>query len=167
MKKTTVLVLSSALIAGGMGLAMADDDRRERGEGSWYGCRHKGGHDGFAHHEGRRHGHDAGKHVERMAHVFDLDDKQVEQVRAITKKYEGELDALRTKMDDNRARLRATMAKGDAGEAEVRKLAEAHGKLKADKIVLRSRMQREIDTVLTKEQLEKRKAWQERRGRTS
>jgi Spy/CpxP family protein refolding chaperone len=167
MKKTTALLLTSALLAGGIGVATADDDRYERGEGSKFGCRHKGEHGGYGHHGWGRHGHDAEERVERMSKVYGLNDKQVEQVRAITKKYEAGFDKLQTGMRDNRTKLRELMEKGDAGEADVRKLADAHGRLKADKIVLRSKMQQEIDKVLTKEQLEKRKQWREARRKDS
>jgi Spy/CpxP family protein refolding chaperone len=163
MRKITAVLLTSALLAGSVGLASADTDRAQPGDGAKYGCRDKGGFGDYGHRGWGRHGHSAEARVERMTRAYGLDAKQVEQVRAITKKYEGDFDALRTKMRDNGTRLREAMDKGDAGQADVRKLADAQGKLKADMIVVRSKMRAEIDKVLTKEQLEKRKQWQDQR----
>jgi Spy/CpxP family protein refolding chaperone len=167
MNKTSAAVVIAALFAGGTLVALADDDRHEGGEGYRHGHEHDGDHHGRGH---RGHGHDrcrfdSERGVEHMSRVLKLDEQQTEKVRTIAKRYDKELDALRDKTRDSRQQLHALMAKGPANEAEVRTLAEAQGKLKADRLVLRTRMQREIDQVLTKEQREKHQQMRESFGR--
>lgn len=166
MNKTALGIITASLLAGGSLVALADDGRHERGEGYRHGCEHKDGHHGWDHH-GRGHdgmGFDGERRAERMARVLSLDEKQTEKVKAIAKNYDKQFDELRGKMTDNRKQMRELMAKEGASESDVRKLAEAQGKLKADTIVLRTRMQREIDQVLTPEQRQKHRDLRERHG---
>jgi protein CpxP len=167
MKNTAAVVLAAALLAGGSLAAMADDDRHERGEGFGHGCEHKGGHHGWGHH-GRGHGgmgFDGERRTEHLTRLLKLDDQQAAKVRTVASTYDKQFDALRDKMSDNRKQLRELLARDNASEAEVRKLAEAQGKLKADTLVLRTRMHREIDQVLTPEQRVKHRELREQHGR--
>jgi Spy/CpxP family protein refolding chaperone len=160
MNKTAAVVLTASLLAGGSLTAMADDDRHERGEGYRLGCVHKESHHGHG-----RFGFDAERRVEHMSRILKLDEQQTGKVKAIAKSYDSQFDELRNKLSDNRKQMRELMAKDSASESDIRKLAETQGKLKADTIVLRARMQREIDQVLTKEQREKHREMREHSGR--
>jgi Spy/CpxP family protein refolding chaperone len=149
MKKATVLLLAASLMAGTAGVATADYGRHG---GPGWGCGH---------------GHGHGNRIERMKEHLGLSDQQATRIQAIDTKYEPERKALRDKMRGNRDRMRALMDKGNASESDVRKIADAQAKIKADMMVLHFKMKQEMDKVLTKEQLEKRqqfrKHWREHR----
>jgi Spy/CpxP family protein refolding chaperone len=167
MNKTVATAVTAALLAGGLTIAMADGKRPEYGEGMRHGCEHGYGMHGTGH-QGRGHDgavFDVERRAEHMTRALSLDEKQTEKVKAIAKTYDKQFDELRGKMQDGRKQMHALMAKDDASEAEVRKLAEAQGKLKADSIMLRTKMQHEVDQVLTKEQREKHREMREHHGR--
>jgi len=109
---------------------------------------------GFGPGMGGRGGMDPEAHVDRLAARLDLSTEQRDQVRAIVDKARPETRALRDKLTDNRQQLHALMRQGNAKEADVRKLADAQGKLKADMIVQRSKVHNAINAVLTPEQRE-------------
>jgi Spy/CpxP family protein refolding chaperone len=103
--------------------------------------------------------------IERMADALDLTKEQRDKVRAIVDKSRPQTRELHDKLADNRNQLRALMQQGNAKEADVRKLADAQGKLKADMIVQRTKVRSEIHAVLTPEQREKLQKRFEQRGR--
>jgi Spy/CpxP family protein refolding chaperone len=137
MKKATVLLLAASLMAGTAGIASADYGRHG---GAGWGCAH-------------------GDRIERMKEHLGLSDKQVTRIKAIDTKYEPERKALWDKMRANREQMRALMDKGTASDSQVQKIADAQGKIKADMMVLHFKMKKEVDKVLTKEQLEKRQQY--------
>jgi Spy/CpxP family protein refolding chaperone len=119
---------------------------------------------GFGPGMGGRGGMDSEAHVERLAARLDLSTEQRDQVRAIVDKARPETRALQDKLTDNRQQLHALMRQGTAKESEIRKLADAQGKLKADMIVQRSKVHNAINAVLTPEQREQFQQMGPRRG---
>jgi Spy/CpxP family protein refolding chaperone len=109
---------------------------------------------GFGPGMGGRGGMDSEVHVDRLAARLDLSTEQRDQVRAIVDKARPETRALRDKLTDNRQQLHALMRQGNAKESEIRKLAEAQGKLQADMMVQRAKVHNAINAVLTPEQRE-------------
>jgi Spy/CpxP family protein refolding chaperone len=152
MKQTIAVVMASIMLAGGASFALADS---ERGEG-YHGKHHREGHHEYGHHGSKR---GCGS-MERMTDALNLTDDQVKKMRAINDKYRPKKQALADKARENRRAMRALMDKDSVKESEIRKLADAYGKIKADKIVLKSKMKMETREVLTKEQQAK---WKEMR----
>ena len=152
MKQTIAVVLATVMLAGGSGLVLAD---YERGEG-YHKMQYRDGHHGFGHHDYKR---GCGS-FERMADELNLTDDQVKKMRAIKDKYRPQKQALADKARDNRKALRALMDKDSVKDSEIRKLADARGKIKADVIFLKKKMKLEMRDVLTTEQ---RAKWKELR----
>ncbi len=151
MKHTTTPAIIAAVLAGSLAAAVP---AFARGMGPHGDCAHDG--PGMA---GMR-GGDPEAHIDHMVRELNLSTTQRDAVRAIVDKHRAEARALRDRMADNHKQLRALTAQGDADEAKVRTLADAQGKNVADMIVLHTRMQAEIDKVLTpaqREQLRKRR----------
>lgn len=98
---------------------------------------------------------DPAARVERLAFRLNLSAEQREQVRAILDRAEPQTAALREQLNDNRQQLQALMRQGGASESEIRKLAEAQGRLKADLMVNRAQVRSAISAVLTPEQRER------------
>ena len=148
MKHTTTTVIISAVLAGSLAAAIP---AFARGTGPQGDCGHdRGGMTGMR--------GDPEARIEHMTRRLNLDDKQRDAVRAIVDKHRAEMRTLHDKMTDNRKQLRALTAQGNADEAKVRALADAQGKNMADMIMLHTRVQSEIDKVLTpaqREQLQK------------
>lgn len=99
-----------------------------------------------------RHGMDHEARIERMAQHLNLTQEQREQVRAIVDKHRPQTRALRDQLTESHKQLREIVRSDRFNENEVRKLAEAQGKLKAEMIVQRAKVQNEIRAVLTEEQ---------------
>ena len=112
-------------------------------------------------------GMDADAHVDRMAERLDLSKEQRDKVRAIVDKTRPQTRELRDKLSENRKQLQTLTRQGTAKESEIRKLADNQGKLIADMIMQRSKVQGEINAVLTPEQREKMQQRFENRGRFS
>jgi Spy/CpxP family protein refolding chaperone len=112
-----------------------------------------------------QHGMDADAHVDRMAERLDLNKEQRDKVRAIVDKTRPQARELRDKLSENRKQMQTLTRQGTTKESEIRKLADNQGKLIADMIVQRSKVQGEINTVLTPEQREKMQQRFENRGR--
>lgn len=160
MNKLATAAIVSVMLAGGASMALADSDG---GKGRYEMEHHGSKHHGYGHH-----GYGKGcRSIDRMADELNLDEKQVAKMRAIQDKYRPKTQALRDKYRDNRKALRALMDKDKVKESDIRKLADAQGKIKADKIVLKSKMKLEMDEVLTKEQRAKWKEMRESRRRDS
>jgi len=144
MNKLTTTILIAALAAGGIALAGADD--------GW-----RGGHEG-AHCKNKHMGMEGHDPMAPMMEGLDLTPEQRAQVDAVVDQAKPALNDLRDKMGENRKQLQALTQADAADEAAIRALADEAGKLKAEMIVQRSRMQVEINKVLTPEQREQWKA---------
>ncbi len=123
-------------------------------------------------HAGRTCGH--GQHrfgsearINHLAERLELSAEQRDRVRAIVDKARPAMRAVRDKMRDNRQALRALIQQDKAGDADIRKLADARGKLVAEMTVLRARVKSDIHAVLTPEQRDKLKQHSEQRRRVS
>ena len=92
--------------------------------------------------------------IEHMAEALDLTTEQRDKLRAIVEKSRPQARELRHKMVENRTQLHRLTQPGGATEADVRRLADAQGRLVTDMIVHRTRVRKEIDAVLTPEQRE-------------
>ena len=156
MKKSIKTMLIVTAIAGGVTAGLA----HAMPPGSGESCLHGGRGMGFGHH-----GMDADSHVDRMAERLDLTKEQRDKVRAIVDKTRPQTRELRDKLSENRKQLQTLTQQGTAKESEIRKLADNQGKLIADMIVQRSKVQGEISAVLTPEQREKMQQRFEQRGR--
>lgn len=143
MNKIVTTLLISSLALGGTSLANASENRH--------------GHDG----KSGKYCKDGGKGygIERMTEHLGLNKKQTEQVRSIRESYHKKFGVLRDKSKAIHEKLHTGMHADDINQAQVKKLAQAMGQLKADKIILRSEMNAEIHKVLTREQREKMKNW--------
>jgi Spy/CpxP family protein refolding chaperone len=148
MKTVTTTLMITGLALGGMALALADDGFR--GHGEHHGAQCKDGHWGK--------GMEGG--MEHMMEGLDLTPDQRSQVRAIVDQARPSMRELRDKMRDNRKQLRQLTQAATVDEKAVRSLADAQGKLKADMIMQRSKMQVALNKVLTPAQ---RKQWQDMR----
>ena len=165
MNKIATTLLVSSLALGAFSLANADDDRYERHER----YEHSEDDDRYERHgyKGKycdKHGKKSGQRMERMIKHLDLSDEQATQVRSIRDSYQPKMQALREKMQENRKQLREEMQSETIDQEKVKKLAQATGDLKAEKIILRAEKRNKIHNVLTKEQREKMKEMKERRG---
>jgi Spy/CpxP family protein refolding chaperone len=156
MKKSIKTLLIGTAIVGSVaaGLAYAMPP------GSGEHCLHGGRGMGFG-----QHGMDADAHVDRMAERLDLTKEQRDKVRAIVDKTRPQTRELRDKLSENRKQLQTLTRQGTAKEGEIRKLADSQGRLIADLIVQHSKVQGEINAVLTPEQRDKMQQRFEQRGR--
>ncbi len=147
MKKPMKLLLIATVVTGAVsaGFAYAMPGGGER-------CRH-GGHDmGMG---SGRHEMDAEARIDRMADALDLTKAQRDQARAIVDKSRTPARELSDQMRDNRKQLHALMQQDKVAEREIRRLADIQGKAIADMIVLRTKVQTDIRSILTPEQQQK------------
>ncbi len=150
MKRVTKTILAGTLIAG-------------LTAGAVY-ARYPGGTPGCGsgpHAMGFGHRGDPESRIERMAERLDLSKEQVASIRAIVDKSRPQKRELRDKLVETRKQLRALKEKPAFNESEVRRLADAQGRIIADMIVLRTKVQSEVRGVLTEQQ---RKQLQDLRG---
>jgi len=157
MKKPIKTLLLATALASGMGAGLAY-------------AMPPGGGKHCAHDRGMsygRHSMDSEMRIDRMAEYLGLSTEQRAQVRAIVDKARPQARALHDKLRDNHQQLRALMQQDKPKDSEVRKLADAQGKLIADQIVQRTKMQSDIRAVLTPEQREKLQQRFGRRGPVS
>jgi len=158
MNKITASLIASSLLLGGFAVASENDNRHERYEREGHYEQHERyegkGHKGkFCNKHGKRSGR-----LESMIEHLDLNDEQVTQVRNIRGNYKPKMASLRDKMKDNRKKLRDEMHEDTIDQAKIKELAQTIGKLKADKIILRSEMRTDIHKVLSDEQRKKMKS---------
>jgi len=92
--------------------------------------------------------------IEHMIEELGLTAEQRDKVRAVVDKNRPQMRALHDQMTDNRKQLQALMQQVGAKDADLRKVADAQGKLIADMIVQRNKLRGEIAAVLTPEQRE-------------
>lgn len=152
MNKPTKTLLLAAVVAGGLGAGLVY-------------AMPPGGGEHCAHDRGLsfgRHGMDSEMRIDRMSEFLGLNAEQRRQVRAIVDKARPQSRNLRDKLRDNHQQLRALMQQDNPNGSDVRKLADAQGKLIADQIVQRTKMQSDIRAILTPEQ---RAKLQQRFGR--
>ena len=122
---------------------------------------------GCGHERHGQRGMDSDHRINRMADRLELSAEQRDKVRAIADKSRPALRAVHDKMQENRKSMRALMQQEKPADAELRKLADARGKLVAEMTVLRARMKSDIHAVLTPEQRDKLKQHSEQRRRVS
>lgn len=155
---TKPLVAGTVLLAS---LGLAATVQASPGDRGPEHCMHKNHGKGY----GMKHG-SRGFNTERMAEKLGLSEEQRTRVNAIVEESRPQIEALREKMRETRKQLREQMHTGDYNEAEVRKLADAQGDLKADMIVLRAQQRAEIRDILTEEQRKQMKEmWQKKHSR--
>ena len=143
MKKSFKTLLATALVVSSLGIA-----------GQVAAMPYGGGPDGCMRGGQKMGPGGKGFNVERMTRKLNLTDEQSTQVQAIVDGYSEQMTDLRTKMQENRETLREFARQTPFDEAEVRKLADEQGDLKADMIVLRAQQRSEINAILTDEQRE-------------
>lgn len=144
MKKFTNALLTSALVVSTLGLAGLAS-AKPFGEGS-------GGERGDHFAESRHQHGDREFNLDRMAKRLNLSNEQRSQIERIIAASRGQMSVLRTKLLSNREQLSQMMQQSPLDEAAVRSLADAHGDLKADKVVLLAQQRAKINEVLTDEQ---------------
>lgn len=152
MKKSIKTLLIAAALAGSVTAGLAYAMPPGGGESCAHGRSMSFG----------RHGMGSEMRIDRMSEALGLTQEQRDKVRAIVDQARPATRELRDKLGDNHKQLRALMQQDNPKETEVRKLADAQGKLIADMIVQRTKVQSEIRAVLTPEQREK---MQQRFGR--
>jgi periplasmic protein CpxP/Spy len=157
MKRSIKTLLVAATLAGGITAGLAYAMPPGHGEGCAHGRGMSFG----------RHGVDSEMRIDRMSEALDLTHEQRDKVRAIVDKARPATRQLRDKLADNHHQLRALMQQDNPKDSEVRKLADAQGKLIADMIVQRTKVQSEIRAVLTPEQRERLQQRFGRRGPVS
>lgn len=148
MKTFTKAILIGGLLAGGLAVAgtqMATASGDERGGDL------RGGHSQMPG-PGMDGGHPL---LDRMTERLDLTQDQQASVREILKKSEPKMRELMDKMRTSREALRKQTDDGKADDKQVQKLAQEQGQLMAETIVQRTRIDAEIQKVLTDTQHQK------------
>ena len=105
----------------------------------------------------RAFGHHKGGGFERMMERLNVTPEQRTAVRAIVDQSRPQFRQLRDQMVENHKQLRNLIDQGNYDEAQVQQLAQAEGNLKAQMIVLRTKVQSQIRGVLTDQQREQLK----------
>jgi len=144
MNKSSRILLASVLTVSSLGL-MTAALAKPFGDGA--GCERSGHHMGAEHRKG-----DRGFNVDRMAKKLNLTDDQRTQIEATVEASKQQMSDQRDKMQANREQLKELTQQSPLNEAEVRRVADAQGDLKADMIVLRAQQRAKINTVLTDDQ---------------
>ena len=156
MKKLSTTALASVLALSSLGF-VASSYAMPSGEG-YEKCMHGKHGKGYGEKHGRR-----GFDIDRMAEKLNLSDEQRTSMQAIIDESKPEITALREKMRETRKQLKQLAHTNPYNEAEVRKLADAQGDLKAEMIVLRMQQRSKISNVLTEEQRTQMKEMREKR----
>lgn len=139
---TSILILS---LSGILASAYAMPPHDSKGPGNCMRGEHKAGPGG------------RGFNVDRMAEKLKLSNDQRTQIESIINESKDQLTEFREKMQGNRKQLRALTQTATLNEADVRKIADAQGDLKADMIVLRVQQRAKINSILTEDQRAKLK----------
>lgn len=147
MKRLTTILLVSSLTVGSLAATTLISASGGYGYRDCPRGEHKMG-------RGFKHGGDGGFFNERRFENLELSDEQRTQIRALVDESRPQMREFGDKMRDNRKELRTLVQGGSPDEAEVRKLADTQGDLKAEMIVLRTKVYSDIRTVLTEEQRE-------------
>ena len=144
MNKLSKVLLAGVLTVSSLGL-MTAVFAKPYGDGP--GCERGGHHMGAEHGSGER-----GGNVDRMAKKLNLTDDQRTQIEAIVEASKQQMSDQRDKVQANREQLKELTQQSPLNEAEVRRVADAQGDLKADMIVLRAQQRAKINAVLTNDQ---------------
>ncbi len=139
MKKFTIGFLVFALVAIGTIFAFA-----QKGEKAKHGR-------GFGH-----------RGFERMAEKLNLNDEQKEQVKQIMEASRAKIQPLTETIRANRQKLQELNANGQFDEAQVQTIANQQGAIAAQLIVEKERAKSQIFQILTVEQREQAKQFEER-----
>ena len=101
---------------------------------------------------GHERGFEEGRHLQRMAVILDLSDKQQAQIKAILQSERETTAPLQKSLQANREALRQGAQADTFDEAAVRNLAESQAATRTELIVARLRTQNRIHALLTPEQ---------------
>jgi len=102
--------------------------------------------------------------LERMAVILDLSANQQEQIETLQNKHWQDRKAARDEKREGRDERRSTMRNGDIDETALRANLAQRAEFKADRIVEREQMKKELFALLTPEQQNKaEKLWESRR----
>ncbi|MDA3902389.1 MAG: Spy/CpxP family protein refolding chaperone [Desulfuromusa sp.] len=164
MKKRIIIstVLIGTLMTGGIAMA------KSFGSGSCNG-KHNSKGQGMMTEE--QHQQRAENRLERMDVILDLSDSQEKQIKALfSNKWQGR-QAVRAEMREGRDERRTGMRSGDLDEAALRSNLAKQAEFKADRIVERAQVRKELYAILTPEQQKKaEKIWathgSDRKGRS-
>lgn len=94
-------------------------------------------------------------HQARMARMLDLSDEQRTQMQSIIDGARAEARRIAEGMVASHGQLREVVRSGTFDETKVSELAAAQGELMADKIVLKTRVRMQIQSILNPEQRER------------
>jgi Spy/CpxP family protein refolding chaperone len=147
MKNATMTTLTTTLLAGSLMAAPVLAHPSDWRHGAAFGL------EGYAE-----------QRVERMADKLNLTKDQLASIRAVFDQTRAQRRELHDRMIENRKQLRALTEQGTFDENEVRRLADAQGKVTADMIVLRTHVRAEIAKLLTPQQREQLKQFHARHG---
>ena len=103
-----------------------------------------------------------GINVDRMAKKLNLSDEQRTQIDKIVEESKPAIDKARTTRKENAKKLDVLVKAEKYNQDEVKKLAEAQGKLEAESVLLRTKQRFDIRSVLNEEQ---RVKWDKMRKR--
>lgn len=147
----------SAILVGSLvlpGFALAENEQVTQG----YTHHHE---KGCQHERGMR---DGSERLQRMQEHLGLNEQQVKQIGDIIATSKSERQALRKASKDVRQKLQAVLQSEQPDQAQIRKLADEQGRIKADMIVLHSKQRTAINQVLTPEQRQKMQSHFKQRG---
>lgn len=154
MKKDTLTILMTTLLAGMLEATSVYANQLAGGKGQSAGCHHA-------------YQHTRESQIYRIGKRLGLTKDQRTAVRAIVEQHRPQMRALRDMQIENRHQLMALSASDNSDAAQVRALADTQVKAIADMIVLRAQMRSEINNVLTEEQRKKLLRARENRGHQS
>lgn len=145
-----ILIASITLIATGFAFAHSNhSDHHDSNHGEM----HK---DGDSHYKGH-HKNGTEYRIQRLLRHLDLSEEQTSKVRAVFDKHDPQVETIRSEKEKNRQALRENMHAEKQDMATIEKLAEKHGDLKTQKILLKAKIKSEIISILNPEQREKYK----------
>ncbi|SHJ66145.1 LTXXQ motif family protein [Malonomonas rubra DSM 5091] len=160
MKKRIIIstVLIGALMTGGIAMA--------KSYGSWPG---NGNGNGYSNNQEMmtkgKHQQQMQNRLERMSVILDLSDNQEEQIEALFNKHWQDRQAVRDEMRVGREGRRPAMRSGDLDETTLRSNLAERAEFKADRIVEREQLKKEVYAILSPEQQEKAETIWETRGK--
>lgn len=103
--------------------------------------------------------------LKRMDLLLDLSDAQEQQLAELINQRWEDRQQVRAERQDGRDERRAAMRNGDLDEAEIRALAAERAERRADRMVERAEMKKQVYAILTPQQQEKADAlWNTRAG---
>jgi len=153
-----VMLMSPMLLASPNGHHENVDEPHHSG---WHS---KGKHHGEGHGWGGQHMSVADR-LEKMKKHLDLNDQQVAQLKDLFETHDMQVKPLREQKRENRQMIRAMVEKGVIDDAELERLANAQGELKAKMIMFKVKHRVAMANILTADQREKfKKYWKGKDG---